>query len=812
MLELVMFLVVAIAVAFNGIGSVGWSVFLGLSLVYYSVFTSPAIISLVLLWVLFIGLVLFLNSKALRRHYISAHIAKWARNVLPEISDTEREALEAGTVSWDGELFSGNPDWRKLHDLGKPTLTEEEQAFIDGPVETLCEMLDDWEITYLRYDLNPETWQFLKDHGFFGMIIPKQYGGLEMSALAHSTAVMKIATRSISAAVTVMVPNSLGPAELLLMYGTQSQRDYYLPRLATGEEIPCFALTGPKAGSDAGAMPDKGIVCKGEWEGKQVIGLKLSWNKRYITLAPVATVLGLAFKAYDPEHLLGEHESLGVTCALVPTSTPGVNIGDRHLPLNMVFMNGPTWGDDVFIPMDYLIGGEESIGKGWSMLMNCLSVGRSISLPALSAGAGKLSCLTTGAYSRIREQFNTPIGFFEGVEESLAQIGGLSYLMDSARTLTTSLVDRGEKPSVPSAILKYHNTEKMRKVVSHAMDIHAGRGVIKGPRNYIARVYQAVPISITVEGANILTRSMMIFGQGSVRCHPFLLKEMEALHHPDNVQGLIDFDQALFGHIGHSIQMVARSFLLGLTHSQLAFAPAGGGYGRDYYRHLSRLSAAFAVVSDFTLMLLGGELKRREKISARLGDCLSQLYFGSAALKRFQDDGCPEEDQPLFDWAMQHCICQLQDALIAVLNNYPSKPLALLLKSMVFPLGRRYKKPNDLLEHKVAQLLLSPSKARDRLVEGVYRNTRPDDPVGRIENAFLKKLANTEIDKKLKQAIKAGQLKQSDDVEIFVKRAIELDVLSEQEATLFKEVEELVNDAIQVDYFSADELPGVQSD
>ncbi|UZE96326.1 acyl-CoA dehydrogenase [Alkalimarinus alittae] len=812
MLVLVMFLLIVIGAAFYGIGPVGWSAFFGLSLVYYSFFTSPSLICLLLLWPLFIGLVLFLNFTALRRQYISTPIAKWARDVLPEISDTEREALEAGTVSWDGELFSGNPDWRKLHELKKPVLTQEEQAFIDGPVETLCEMLDDWEITYQRYDLSPETWQFLKDHGFFGIIIPKQYGGLEMSALAHSTAVMKIATRSITAAVTVMVPNSLGPAELLLMYGTQSQRDDYLPKLAKGEEIPCFALTGPKAGSDAGAMPDKGIICKGEWEGKEVIGLRLSWNKRYITLAPVATVLGLAFKTYDPDHLLGEQASLGVTCALVPTSTPGVHIGDRHLPLNMVFMNGPTWGEDVFIPMDYLIGGEENIGKGWSMLMNCLSVGRSISLPALSTGAGKLSCLTTGAYSRIREQFNTPIGYFEGVEEALAQIGGLSYLMDSARTLTTSLVDQGEKPSVPSAILKYHNTENMRQVVSHAMDVHAGRGVIKGPRNYIARVYQAVPISITVEGANILTRSMMIFGQGSIRCHPFLLKEMDALHNPDTNQGLVDFDKALFCHIGHSTQMVVRSLVLGLTHSRLASTPAGISYGQHYYRHLSRLSAAFAVVSDFTLMLLGGELKRREKISARLGDCLSQLYYGSAALKRFADDGCPEEDQPLLDWAMQHSIYQLQDALIAVLNNYPSKPVAVLLRGIVFPLGRRYKKPNDALEHKIAQLLMNPSKARDRLVEGVYRNTRPDDPIGRVENAFLKKLANKEIDQKIKQAVKSGQLEHSDDLEVFAKRALELDVLSEQEATLFREAEEAVNDAIQVDAFAADELPGFQSD
>ncbi|WP_020410112.1 acyl-CoA dehydrogenase [Hahella ganghwensis] len=806
-----LFILAALILAYLGGEAIAWSLLLTIGILLYSLI-DPSPLGLLLLWAGYIAAITLLNFPDLRRQYLTTRIFGWVSRVLPGLSDTEKEAIAAGTVSWDGELFSGKPNWHHLLNMPKPELSDAEVAFINGPVNELCTQLDDWEITHERYDLPPEIWQFIKDNGFFGMIVPKKYGGLELSALAHSTAVMKIATRSITAAVTVMVPNSLGPSELLMHYGTQKQRDYYLPRLAKGEEIPCFALTGPQAGSDAGAIPDTGIVCKGEWEGKEVIGLRLNWNKRYITLAPVATVLGLAFKVYDPDKLLSDVVDRGVTCALIPTSTPGVQTGARHLPLNTVFMNGPTWGKDVFIPLDYLIGGEDFIGKGWMMLMNCLAVGRAISLPALATGAGKLSSLTSGAYARIREQFGLPIGYFEGVKEALAPIGGLSYIMDSARCMTAGLLDQGEKPSVPSAILKYHNTEKMRKVVGHAMDIHAGRGVIKGPRNYIARVYQAIPISITVEGANILTRSLMIFGQGSIRSHPYLLKEMEAAQMEDREKGLQEFDHVFFKHIHRNVQLVGRSLMLGLTGSLIAEVPEHHPLSKRYFQHLSRFAAAFALLSDVTLMSLGGDLKRREKISARLGDCLSYLYLASSVLKRFHDDGCPREDAPLLDWAVQHCLYNTQQALHETLKNYPSPILAILMRLVIFPLGRNMEPANDITEDAIADLLLHPSAARDRLVEGVYRSTQPDDPIGRVENAFLLKIAAESAEKALKKAIKAGKLDEGLTLDEQLQQAREKNILTESESQKVRDAAEAVDDAIQVDHFHPDELPVTQSD
>ena len=750
--------------------------------------------------------IFLLGLPQLRKQFISQPIFSWAGKILPELSSTEREALEAGTVGWDGELFSGDPNWQAFLDTPKPTLSSEEQAFIDGPTEQLCKMLDDWRITHEHKCLPADVWSFIKEQGFLGMIIPKSYGGLGMSALAHSTVAMKISTRSITAAVTVMVPNSLGPAELLMVYGTDEQRQHYLPRLASGEDIPCFGLTSVEAGSDAGAIIDQGIVCKQSWQGKEdVLGLKLSWRKRYIPLAPIATVLGLAFKAYDPDHLLGEETELGVTCALIPTDMPGVNTGNRHWPLETPFMNGPTSGEDVFIPLDYIIGGHSGIGRGWSMLMNCLSVGRSVSLPALSTGAGKLACLTTGAYSRIREQFNSPIAYFEGVEEALAPIAGLTYLMDSARVLTVSFVDNKEKPSVLSAILKYHNTETMRQVIDHAMDIHGGRGIICGPRNYLANAYKSVPISITVEGANILTRNLMIFGQGSIRCHPYLLQEMQAIQNDNKELGLSVFDKALFAHLGHALRLSVRSVWLGLSCAKLVIAPKNGSDEcKPYFQQLTRLSANFAFVSDVTLALLGGELKFKERTSARLGDGLSYLYLASAILKRYQDDGRPVEDQPLMHWSMQYCIYQLQQALLAVLANYPVKGLGGVLRCSLFPYGRCYSLPSDALDKQAAAILLEQSESRDRLVAGVYRNEDPNDPVGRVENAFSLTLASAAAAKKIKKAIKAGKLSPSNDKATLAQQAAAANIISAEDAALYTQAQAAVNDAIQVDDFDKD--------
>ncbi|MDX1800644.1 MAG: acyl-CoA dehydrogenase, partial [Marinobacter sp.] len=567
---------------------------------------------------------ILLRPGGLRREWLSQPLLGWVRGRLPKLSDTESEALKSGSVDWDGELFSGRPDWHQLLSAAPARLTEEEQAFIDGPVEELCGMLDDWAITNELYDLPEPVWTFIRTQGFFGLVIPKANGGKGFSATAHSEIVMKISTRSVSAAVTVMVPNSLGPGELLMEYGTDDQKQYYLPRLSSGEEIPCFALTSPVAGSDAGAIPDKGIVCKGTWQGQEVLGLKVTWNKRYITLAPVATLVGLAIKVFDPDGLLGDQEDIGVTCVLVPRDTEGLHAGARHLPMNTVFMNGPTWGDEVFIPMTQVIGGQPMLGKGWTMLLECLSIGRSISLPALGTGAGKLACLTTGSYAAVREQFGRSISQFEGVQEALEPIAGYTYMMDAARKLTSGMLDRGIRPSVPSAVLKYRNTDLMRIVINHAMDVVAGRGVITGPRNFMARAYQAIPIGITVEGANILTRSLMIFGQGAIRCHPFIVDEIDAAGLEDQAKAVDKFDGVFYRHIAHTSRNALKALVLGLSHGWLEPAPERGGIKR-YYQHLARFSAAFSLMTDISLLTIGGGLKARQRLSGRMADCLVHL-------------------------------------------------------------------------------------------------------------------------------------------------------------------------------------------
>jgi len=675
--------------------------------------------------------VLLFGVPALRRLFISNFILKLFRKILPQVSQTEQEALDAGTVWWDGELFSGRPRWSRLLAMPKTGLSAAEQSFLDNEVEQLCGMLDDWDITHNRADLSPETWQFIKDKGFFGMIIPQEYGGLEFSAQAHSAVVAKVSSRSGTAGVTVMVPNSLGPAELLLKYGTQPQKDQYLRRLAKGLEVPCFALTGPFAGSDAGAIPDYGFVCKGEFNGQQdVLGMRVTWEKRYITLAPVATLLGLAFKLYDPDHLLGAETELGITLALIPTNTPGVQVGRRHFPLNSAFLNGPTSGNDVFIPMEYIIGGMTRIGQGWRMLMDCLSVGRSISLPASAVGGAKLAVRSSGAYGRVRKQFHVPVGKFEGVEEALARIGGNTYLMEATRRMTALGVDLGEKPSVISAIAKYHCTERGRQVINDAMDVHGGKGICMGPDNYLARMYQQTPIGITVEGANILTRCLIIFGQGAVRAHPYVLREMQAAHSQNPQKALLDFDAAFFGHLSFSLSNAVRSLLYALSGGCLIAVPTAQPT-RRYYQSLTRYAASFAFAADIAMLVLGGTLKRREKLSARLGDVLSQLYLCSATLKKFEDDGRPQEDEPLLHWAVQDSLFRLQTAFDGVMQNFPNRFFALLLRGLIFPLGQCRRPPSDELGHRVAKLMLEPGPSRDRLTDGILHQARSEEECGR---------------------------------------------------------------------------------
>ena len=691
------------------------------------------------------------NVRPLRHRLFSLPLLKYVRAVLPPMSETERTAIEAGTVWWEAELFRGGPDWKKLRDVPEARLNAEERAFVDGPTDTLCAMMDDWRITHELNDLPPEVWDYVKSQRFLGMVIPKEYGGLGFSAIAHSEVVTKLATRSVTGAVSVMVPNSLGPAELLLHYGTEAQKSHYLPRLAVGKEIPCFALTGPSAGSDAGAMTDFGVVCKGMHEGREVLGLRVTWEKRYITLGPIATLLGLAFKAYDPDGLLGDVEELGITCALIPTATPGVNIGRRHFPLNQAFMNGPNTGRDVFVPMEWIIGGQPMLGQGWRMLMESLSVGRGISLPSNGVAGGKAVARHVGAYARVRRQFNLPIGKFEGIEERLGRVAGLTYTMDAGRRLTCAAIDGGEKPSVVSAMLKYYNTESMRTVYDDGMDIIGGKGICLGPSNFLGRGYQAVPVAITVEGANILTRSLIVFGQGAIRCHPWLMEEIEAASTSERGEAIVRFDAALRGHVGYAVQNGARSLFHGLTRSLFADAPPAGETSK-YYRKLSRVSAAYAFLADFAMLFLGGGLKRREMLSGRFADALMHMYMASAVLKRFEDTGRPDADRPLMEWSVRHALFETQIALDQILRNFPSTPVGLLLRCIVFPLGRRYRTPNDRLTQACARLLLSESEARDRLTDGVFLHPDPEDVTGSIEHALRAVLAADEAERKLRTA------------------------------------------------------------
>jgi len=674
-------------------------------------------------------------ASSLRRDLVSRPIFAWARDGLPRMSGTEAEAIAAGDVWWDAALFTGNPDWAAFVDIPPARLTHEEQAFIDGPVEQLCAMLDDWKITWEDGDLSPEAWAFIKANRFFGMIIPKTYGGLGFGPFAHSEVIRKLSTRSVTGAVTVMVPNSLGPGELLLQFGTDEQKAHWLPRLADARKIPAFALTSPEAGSDAASMTDTGVVCEAEHEGRRTLGMRLNWRKRYITLGPVATVLGLAFKLSDPNHLLAEAEDLGITLALVPTDTPGVEIGRRHLPAMQAFQNGPNSGRDVFLPLDAVIGGQAQIGKGWAMLNAALSSGRGISLPSLSAAGTALAARTTGAYARVREQFDLPIGKFEGVQERLARLAANAYLLDAARRFTCAGLQLGHHPSVVSAIMKQGATERMRTAANDAMDVFAGKAVIDGPQNVIGALYRAAPVGITVEGANILTRSLILFGQGAVRAHPFLQQEMQALADPDAATALVEFDEVLWSHLAHTLRTAARAFMRAWTDGAFAPAPQQAGAARRYYRRIGRYAAAFALASDVAILTLGGALKRQEMLSGRFGDILSELYMLSAALKRWEEEGRQEADWPLLEWVMEEGFLTIERRLREILDNFPNRPAAWLLSLFVLPFGVRRRGPSDRVKRACAQLLLEPSATRDRLTAGVYLGGG-DEGVARLERAF----------------------------------------------------------------------------
>jgi len=801
----VLFLCGALALAYQRVSLLTATLVYGAALLIYALFGAGPLIWMIVLWAV-LAIMVLLNIDAVRVRFVSRPFLRTYRRMLPSMSQTEKDALEAGTVWWDGELFTGGPDWEKLLAAAAPRLSAEEQAFIDGPCEELCRMTDDWDITHRWADLPPPLWDYIKRKGFFAMIIPKKYGGLEFSAYAHSCVLAKLSSRSGVVASTIAVPNSLGPAELLLHYGTQAQRDHYLPRLARGEDVPCFALTGPRAGSDAASIPDTGVVCRGVYDGRDILGIRLNFSKRYITLAPVATVIGLAFRLSDPDHLLGtERIDHGITCALIPRGTAGITIGRRHFPLNAPFQNGPIQGKDVFVPLDFIIGGLDMAGQGWRMLVEQLSVGRCISLPSSATGASKAAVFATGAYARIRRQFNVPVGQFEGVAEALARMCGHTYIMDAARSVTAGAIDGGEKPSVPSAMLKYHLTEYGRMVANDAMDIHGGKGICLGPRNYLGRGYELVPVAITVEGANILTRSLIIFGQGAIRCHPFVLREMNAARDKDKRRGLKEFDEALFGHIGFTISNAVRSVVMALTLARFSRVPDTGPTQR-FYQHINRFSASFAFATDVAMLSLGGYLKKKESLSARLGDVLSCMYLASMVLKHYENQGRHEDDLPLVEWACRTLLYKAQEQLHTFLRNFPNRPLAALMRLFIFPRGQTYHAPADRLAHQLAGQVLHPTQTRDRLTHGVYRIVEPGNPLGMLQEALVLADSAEPLEKRVRvEGVKTGRITALE-LPGQVREALAAGILSETEAATLLDYDRRVMDIVKVDDFTTQEL------
>lgn len=761
----------------------------------------------------FLGLLAWLPVFALgalavpqvRRKALVEPVYGLVRGILPKVSDTEAQALEAGTVGFDAELFSGTPDWNKLLAIPPIQLSPEEQAFLDGPTEELCRMLNDWQIRHANREIPEPVWDFVKQHGFLGMLISKEHGGLGFSAQAQSLILGKIASRSPDAVTIVMVPNSLGPGELIEKYGTAEQKHYFLPRLAKGLEVPCFSLTGPTSGSDAATMRDIGIVTKGMHEGKETLGIRLSWDKRYITLGPKATLVGLAFRLFDPENLLGKGDDVGITLALIPANHPGVNIGRRHLPSGAAFPNGPNWGKDVFIPMEWVIGGDKMAGAGWRMLMECLSAGRAISLPSSATSGAKTMLRVTSAYARIRKQFGLPISRMDGIEEPLVRIIETAYANEAARAMTASMVSRGEKPSVISALMKYQTTEKMRRAVNDAFDIHGGRAICDGPSNYLQSAYQMVPVGITVEGANILTRTLITFAQGALRSHPYLYKEVQSAQDTDKRRGLDTFEDALSGHVAFSLSNATGAFVHNLTGGAFASAPDGALRMSVWYRQLARASRSFAFVADLTVALLGGGLKTKQKITGRLADALSELYMIAAVLKRYEDDGRPQGDHHIVDLCVMNALYRFQEAMAGVIENFPVRWARPLMRLAVFPLGKRYKPASDALGKTVARHVLEPGEVRDRLTRHIYVSKDADDPTGLLEVTLEKVIAAEPAEKKLDKAIRDGLVRRYHGLDWFTDAA-EKGVITHEEAAQLKEAEALVARVIAVDHFDPAEL------
>lgn len=791
-------IIVFFSLMFTGRGYLAWVLptLLGLSAWVLAGVHSPLALGITVS--IFGTLAILFGVRFVRCHLISNPAMSMIARILPTMGETERIALEAGTVWWDGELFSGKPDWSKLLDFKIQPLSTEEQAFLDDPVEELCHMLDDWQIANDR-DLSPEVWDFIKSKGFLGMIIPKEHGGLGFSAQMHSAVVAKLASRSVTTAVTVMVPNSLGPGELLMHYGTEDQKNHYLPRLADGRDIPCFALTEPGAGSDAANGQSRGVVCRGMFDGKDILGMKLTFNKRYITLAPIATVIGLAFRLYDPDHLIGDEDDVGITCALLPRETPGVVIGLRHDAMGVPFQNGPVQGEDVFIPLDFIIGGAQQAGTGWRMLMETLAAGRGISLPSLSVGAAQLACRATSAYGQVREQFGLEIGKFEGVSERIARIAGHTYFMDAVRTLGAGAVDAGERPSVASAIAKAYLTEGMRLCLNDAMDIHAGAAIIRGPKNIFSRPYISIPIGITVEGANILTRSLIVFGQGAMRCHPFAQAEMQAVSDKD----LRAFDIALFGHINHTARNAMRAFITASTGGLFLEAPQGVGSVGKHYKNLTRLSAAFAFIADVGLMTLGGALKRKEHLSGRYADAFAWLFLASAALKRFHDDGAPQSHRALLNWTMAKALNEVETALIGVLANLPNRAAANVAELIAFPFGTKHPPLSDAQNNAVARAVMFPDGVvREDLTSAIYIPPADEPGLGELEFTLDEINQARPARAKIDAAKRAGRISK-DSTTAMAHAARDAGLITPEEMQFIEDAEIARDGVIQVNSYDA---------
>jgi acyl-CoA dehydrogenase len=779
-----------------------WSAALALAaVIWQSAIHGSAGVFGLLLWLFAIAFAL-LAVPAIRRAALVAPAFKFVKGTLPKVSDTEAQALEAGTVGFDAELFSGTPDWDKLRSIAPIVLTPEEQAFLDGPTEELCRMIDDWQVRHKEREVPEAVWDFVKKHGFLGMLISKEHGGLGFSPQAQSLIIGKIASRSPDVVTIVMVPNSLGPGELIEKYGTEQQKHYYLPRLARGEEIPCFSLTGPTSGSDAATMRDIGIVARGDGG---VVGIRLSWDKRYITLGPKATLIGLAFRLFDPENILGMGENIGITVALIPATHPGVEIGRRHLPSGNAFPNGPNWGKDVFVPIDWVIGGEKMVGQGWRMLMECLAAGRAISLPSSATAGTKAMLRFTSAYGRVRKQFGLAIARMEGVEEPLSRMIEAAYANEAARAVTAAMVSRGERPSVISALMKYQTTERMRRAVNDAFDIHGGRAICDGPTNYLQSAYQMVPVGITVEGANILTRTLITFAQGALRSHPYLYREIQAVQDADSERGQEAFEAAFSDHIAFAVSNTTGAFFHNITGGRLVSVPEQADEMAQWYRQLGRASRNFAFIADLTVAALGGALKTKQKIAGRLADALSELYFLACVLKRYEDDGRLSADRSLVALAAANGLWRFQEALRGVIDNFPIAPARWLMRLVAFPLGNPYRPASDVQGHRAVKLVLEAPEVRERLTRHIYVSNNPDDPTGLLEVALKKVIAAEEAEKKLERAIRAGTLRRYHGID-WIGEAMMKGVVTESEGQQLREVEALVARVIAVDHFDPAEL------